>query len=532
MGIFNIGMLLGGLGLFLYGMTLTESSVRQLAGRTFKLFLRKHTQSRFKAIASGSLVTVILQSSSVVTLIVLAFVGAGVVTTENAFAVVIGSNLGTTFGSWLFATLGFKLEIAAFAFPLLAAGGLGYALFSSRKKLAAFGLFLLGFGMLFLGLDFMKDSVEKLATEFDISEYSHLPVVVFLLAGVLLTALIQSSTAMMAITLSTLNSGAISLEAALAVVAGSELGTTVKIMLGSLGGPMAKKQVAFGDMLFNAGTMLLAFALIFPFTWLMSRFGIGDPLIALVIFQTSINLAGIILVLPFFGKFTGFLKKRFTDSNGSLTEFVSKVNPAVPEAAGEALDKETRKFIERVVRLNRLAFGINGAKDEKPQGDYAREYENLKQLDGEILAFYSALREQEQTHEEREHTERLANAVRNAMYSAKGVKDIGHNLEELSSSADDTEHRQYEEFKKLQDDFWEKVIECSHAEAKQDPEKLSDIRNEIRETYEDLLRKIPGDAQKNGVNELSLSTLLNVNRELYSSNKALLNALKDLLLME
>ncbi|MEO6305419.1 MAG: Na/Pi symporter, partial [Bacteroidia bacterium] len=151
--------LCAGVGLFLFAMYLIEESLKNISGRNFKLFLQRITKNTWGAVAGGAIVTGILQSSSMVSLMVLAFVGAGVFTMKNALAIILGANLGTTLDSWLVATLGFKTNIEVVAYPAVFMGGLLLILFSKRKSIKYLSYFLFGFGLLFIGLSYMKTAM-------------------------------------------------------------------------------------------------------------------------------------------------------------------------------------------------------------------------------------------------------------------------------------------------------------------------------------------------------------------------------------
>ncbi|MEO5906399.1 MAG: Na/Pi symporter, partial [Saprospiraceae bacterium] len=214
--------LAAGIGLFLFAMYLLEESLKNLSGRNFKLFLQRSTKNRIGAVAGGAIVTGVLQSSSMVSLMVLAFVGAGVFTMKNALAIILGANLGTTLDSWLVATLGFKVDIEVAAYPALFICGMLLILFGNRKTIKYIAYFLFGFGMLFIGLSFMKTAMEEQVKVFDFSKYAGMSLAVFLLIGFIITTLVQSSSVTMALTLSALNAGAIPFPEAAAIVLGSE----------------------------------------------------------------------------------------------------------------------------------------------------------------------------------------------------------------------------------------------------------------------------------------------------------------------
>src|SRR5690606_27345529 len=155
----DIWLLLAGLGIFLFGIRLIEGAIAVLGGREFKRMLRTYTSRRFRAIVTGTVATLLLQSSTAVTLMVMAFVGAGIISLENSIGVVLGANIGTTATSWIVATIGFKLDIAEFALPFIGIGGLVLLFLGKSPRYNQVSHLLVGFGFLFLGLDQMKDSV-------------------------------------------------------------------------------------------------------------------------------------------------------------------------------------------------------------------------------------------------------------------------------------------------------------------------------------------------------------------------------------
>jgi phosphate:Na+ symporter len=532
----DIWKLIAGIGVFLFAMQHTESALKLLAGRSFKLFLRKHTTNRVKAMLSGALVTGILQSSSVVKFIMLSFLGAGIVSMRNALAVVLSANFGTTLDSWIVATLGFKVDIESFAYPAIGLGGIALMIFSSRKKVAAFCNFIIGFGLLFVGLAYMKDSMAGMVENYDMTRLSGYPLAVFLLAGIVITMLIQSSSATMIIVLSALAAGGIDLLAAAAVVTGAELGTTLKIMLGGLTGLAAKKRVALGDLIFNVVMVTLAFSFLRPLVLLVSEvFGIKDPLISLVLFQSLINFGTILLFFPFLDPFTRFLEKRFRDDHQSVALHIAKVSPEVPEAAVKALEKEARHFIQRAIDLNIHTFRIEDVAvpgyvtDPKKKPEPGKQYAELKLLHGEIMAFYSGMRRQELQGAEAAVAEALAGSVRNAMYSAKCMKDISHNVEELSASGNDFKYKWFLHTREKLGEFYHYVVSLLDEHNGEADKKIAAGMDEIRNYYDSFLDTIYKDGAHGKVNEVELSTLVNVNREIYSSCKALLHSLEDLI---
>src|SRR5690606_29051241 len=175
---------------------------------------------------------------------VAAFLGGGMMALSHSLGVMMGANLGTTVTAWMVATLGFKLNIADLSFPFLAIGTLTYLVMEGRPVLKNIGSFLIGFGLLFLGLDFMKDTIEQVAGQLELSTFAGLGLWVFLLIGLVITALIQSSSAMIVIVLSALHGDLITLYQAVAMVIGANIGTTSTVVLASLNGTADKRRLA------------------------------------------------------------------------------------------------------------------------------------------------------------------------------------------------------------------------------------------------------------------------------------------------
>lgn len=540
---FDIWKLLAGLGIFMFGMYFIEDSLKNLAGRGFKKFLKEQTTNPLKGILSGTLVTAILQSSSVVTLMVLAFVGAGILELRNAIGIIFGSNLGTTFTGWIVTSLGFKADIESFALPFIAFGGLALVIFPARQKAWEGGRFLLGFGFLFMGLDFMKTSIGDLASQVDLSLFQGWSPFLFFPIGFVLTAIIQSSSAAMIITLSALNTGIIGLEAAAAMVVGNDLGTTITVLLGGLKGTAAKKRVALSHFLFNIVTDLVALMVLYPLLYLLTELiGMKDPLFTLVAFHSSFNLLGIILMFPFIGMFARFLKKRYSSDNEQVSQYITKVSTNVPEAAIEVLRKDIIHLIGRVFYLNLTALNIdtglfalgNGRKNGEgvfKTDNYAKDYATVKQLEGELVEYYLQIQNEKLEGEEASTISRYIHAVRNAMVSTKDIKDIQHNVKEFESSSNDAKRGLYLFLKGQLNEFYLTLYEEYRSDNEAAHfERLADLLQENHKIYERMLKTIYQQIASKTLDEIEISTLLNVNREIYDANRALILAIKDVVL--
>ena len=278
--------LLGAVGLFLYGMKVMSEGLQKAAGDRLRNILSAMTRNRFTGTVTGFFITALIQSSSASTVMVVSFVNAGLMTLAQSMAVIMGANVGTTFTAWVIALFGFKVDISAFALPLI---GLAVPLlFSKKSKTKSIGEFTIGFAFLFMGLDMISKYVPDLQSNPEmfafLQRYASMgfgSVLIFCLVGVVVTMIIQSSAAMFAITLIMCSKGWITFDLACALVLGSNIGTTVTPLLASMSGNVAAKRTAMGHLLFNLLGTLWTLAVFFPFvelnSWITEEIGQGDP---------------------------------------------------------------------------------------------------------------------------------------------------------------------------------------------------------------------------------------------------------------
>ena len=286
MSILQIFTLLGALGMFLYGMNLMSSGLQKAAGDKLRGFLSAMTSNPFKRVMTGLGITAVIQSSSATTVMVVSFVNAGLLTLVQAIGVIMGANIGTTVTAWLVAWLGFKADISILAIPLMLFG----FLFSNSKKNQHknIGELIVGFSLLFLGLSFMKESVPNLSEtpqvlEFvkDWSSYGFTSVLIFLVFGTILTLVLQSSSATMAITLIMLSMGYIPFSMACAMVLGENIGTTITANIAASVGNTSAKRAAMSHTIFNVFGVIWALIFFQPFLGLVGiiieSFGLPNP---------------------------------------------------------------------------------------------------------------------------------------------------------------------------------------------------------------------------------------------------------------
>lgn len=434
----NLGL---GLGIFLYGMRQLEDGLASLGSQGIKRFLARSTRHPLGSVASGTLITAILQSSSMVSLIVLAFASAGMIPLFNAVGVILGANLGTTFTGWIVATFGFKLDLAAIALPLFGLAALGYVFMKKgSRRMAILGI-ALGLGILLFGLEQMKGAVADLPTLLDTQRLEGLNAFSYLLIGIALTAVIQSSSAMTMIALTALHSGLIDLNGAAAIVIGADIGTTSTTMLGSLSGPAVAKQLALAHFIYNLFVDVLAFFLLLPLLpVLLELVGVSDPLYGLVVFHSGFNLFGLFVFVPILKPFSAWLERRFQQPGQRYAIHLDEVPPAVSEAALVALHKQVQSLGQEVLSLSMEALHLNAsARQNEAVNDagrnraldypgFVKRYETCKAIEAEILQYCAELQAHPLATGVADAMRLLTDSTRDFIYAAKTLKDVADDL--------------------------------------------------------------------------------------------------------
>ena len=286
----NVFSVLGGLAMFLYGMALMSEGLQKSAGDRLRAFMAKMTSNAFKRVLTGTVVTCLVQSSSATTIMVVSFVNAGLLTLGNAIGVIMGANIGTTLTAWI-TSLGFSVNIALFAVPMM---GVGFVLHSSKKAtMKNIGQFLMGFAVMYVGLTFMKDCSNAILGEYQtgmmnffgsINGFGFWSILLFLVAGAVLTIVLQASSATMAITMLLAASGLIDFKLAVAMVLGENIGTTITANIAAAVANTSAKRAARAHTIFNIVGVIWVLAIFGPIVKLicviMTELGFQDPMAA------------------------------------------------------------------------------------------------------------------------------------------------------------------------------------------------------------------------------------------------------------
>ncbi len=539
---------LAGLGIFLFGMFMMEESIKLLSGRSFKILIRRYTGSRFKGLLAGIVSTAILQSSSAVSLMVLAFVGAGLVTLVNAIAVIMGAKVGTTITAWIVAVFGFKFKIEAFALPLIGLGGVGLIFLSKSPRYINISKLLISFGFLFHGLDFMKTSVEHLAGAIDIAALPTFGPFVYILAGILLTAIMQSSSATIAVVLTTLFSGIIDFQAGAAMVIGANVGTTVTILLGAIGGAPAKKRAAVSSLLFSTGTATVMVILLPLVFWLiLDVFAFADnPVLGVALFHTLFNVMGVIIFFPAIPFMAGRLERLFIEKKPVLTKYIINTPPEVPDAAIAALRKEISSqlhlsLVHIAVKYNiyRHAHRRTGTRKpgtNLPIMETVIHYEDLERLHAEIFAFYARIQAQPLDENESMRLEPLMRASRSIMNATRNFIDIMGEITDFGNDDNSFMQSMYQDFMNRLNHLKTRVetvmADASSRSSDMTPPNIENRLNSyffnVEEEDKQFIKACAGAVDKKIIRETEISRLLMANRLFTQSCRMIILSLQGL----
>ncbi|HQS67272.1 MAG TPA: Na/Pi symporter [Sulfuricurvum sp.] len=436
------------LGLFLFGMLYLEDSLKKAAGSAFKRWVKISTNTNAKALLTGGVATTLLQSSSAVTLMALSLIGAGIMTLQSGIGIIFGSNIGTTATGWIIALIGFKFNIKIIAMFMIGFGGIGSVLAGEGKSRHTFGA-IAGFGLIFLGIEGLKESFTALSSTINIETLQHYNIFVFVITGIILTAIIQSSSASIAIAQSALFTGVLSFEQSAALVIGANIGTTATVLIGALGGSADKKRSAVAHLLFNFSTGVVAFILLTPMLWLIKYTGLHESVEALALFHTLFNVTGVIIWYPMITPLSTWLMKHFDTPNPTPTLYIHNVSQSIPALAHEALRKEVVHLGSQVCAFAVWAIKIPPAEGLKHHASisklletyetpidvpYTTLYHELQRLQGDILEYASSLSAVIQLPNVREEFDQTLSMATQLIAASKYIKDLTEDITMLSES--------------------------------------------------------------------------------------------------
>ncbi|WP_171334482.1 Na/Pi cotransporter family protein [Acinetobacter stercoris] len=357
----TITQLCGGIGLFLLGMALMTDSLKEMAGETIRVWLSKFTGSTFKAVITGMVLTLIVQSSTATTLATIGFVSAGVLSFAHAIGVVIGASLGSTSTGWMVAFLGVKFSIAQIALPLIALGAI-LKLFA-KGRLALLGLTISGFGLIFFGIEILQIAMSDFASKVNLAQYSSdtfFSQCLIIVIGIVMTILMQSSSAAVTATIAALATNAIDLQQALCLVIGLNIGTVFTSVLAGISSTVDAKRTAAVHVFFKIIAAIFALFILMPvFLWLYKNntyVAAWDSIILVAAYHTCFSLAGILIFLPFLKKIEQLIVSLIPDRSPSILKLLDKTSLSVPALAISAANKVMNYCLYDVLSMVKKAI--------------------------------------------------------------------------------------------------------------------------------------------------------------------------------
>jgi phosphate:Na+ symporter len=463
-----------GVAIFLFGMLSLEEGFKAFSGGKLESLLHKSTDKTYKSIGFGILSTTIMQSSSLVSILTISFLSAGLIGLAQGIGIIFGANIGTTTGAWLVAGFGLKVKISAYAMPMLVFGVI--FIFQKSKSLKGIGYILAGLGFLFLGIHYMKDGFEAFKSTIDLASFSvsgFKGLFIFTGIGIFATVIMQSSHATLVLIITALSVGQITYENALALAIGANVGTTITAIIGSMSANIEGKRLAGAHLIFNLVTGLIAIIfikqLMLVVDWTSSIVGISEDnhTLKLAVFHTIFNFIGVLVMVPFIGKLVIFLEKTLKAEpakRGKSIAHAKYLNDSVlalPSTSMVAIIKESQNLYKNAFTI--ISRGLNLKKsniissmdlEEVIKISYSDkpinidEYYNrkIKSIYGEIIDFTTKA----QSHMPPIYIEELYKiklANRDIVEAVKDTKHLQKNMVKYTKSTNKHIREEYEKIK-------------------------------------------------------------------------------------
>ncbi|MBZ0326193.1 MAG: Na/Pi symporter [Altibacter sp.] len=471
----NFKTISAGVAILLFGMIMLEDGFKEFTKGPLQKILKNATSRLYKSIPVGAFVTALLQSSSLVSVITISFISAGLISLSGGLGLIFGANIGTTATAWLVAVFGLNIKISALAMPMLIFG----IIFSFQKtnSLKGIGNILAGLGFFFLGIHFMKDGFDVFKEYIDLTEYAvsgFLGVIIYCFLGIVITTILQSSSATLALILTALAAGQIEYENALALAIGANIGTTITAILGSLTANVAGKRLAGAHLVFNFATGIVALVFIYPLAdlvdYLSILFGIGakEFILKLALFHTIFNVIGVIIMLPFIKLLEKVLLKIFKERQDRDVDEPKYLNESVlefPESTISALLKESEYLFQNAI-FEIVAHALNihrsdiiseekikkvvkkSKKDMKTNVDELY-YRKVKKIYGKIILFASKGQSMLlMTEGQNKLISQIKTANRIMVEIIREIEELGKNVSKYQNSDNVHIQKKYNKFRK------------------------------------------------------------------------------------
>ena len=524
-----------GVAIFLFGMLFLEEGFRAFTGGILEKLLKQTTDRTWKSLSFGIITTTIMQSSSLVSVISISFISAGLISLVAGIGIIFGANIGTTTGAWLVAGFGLKVKISAYAMPMLVFGIV--LAFQKSKYLKGIGSVLAGLGFLFLGIHHMKEGFDAFRGNFDLAAFAvegYPGLFLFAGIGVAATVVMQSSHATLVLIITALAAQQITYENALALAIGANLGTTITAIIGSLSSNVEGKRLAGAHFIFNAVTGLIAIVFISQFVlavnWISTTVGIAadNYTLKLAVFHTVFNVVGVVVMVPFIQKMADFLCRFFAEPKEDLAEpkYLSDAAIEFPDTVLESVRKEVWHLFDSAFEL--MAHGMNLHRSEILKSENLEETINkdrevhvfdldalydskVKVLYGAIVDFISRSQTQLPSGFS-EELYRFRNAAADIVECVKHVKHFRKNATEYLVSDNDYIRNEYNKIRYMLASIMREIYSLREASDKgEEPDLLGldTFKLEVEQSRQALNRKVDTYLQDHNITPHMATSLLN-----------------------
>lgn len=523
-GILKTLILIGALGFFIFGMKIMSEGIQKAAGNKLRQILGAMTSNRFKGVFTGFVTTSLVQSSSATTVMVVSFVNAGLLTLMQAVGVIMGANIGTTLTAWLISVFGFKVDIAAFALPLIAIGI--PLMFTNKNRLKSWGEVLIGFAILFMGLEFLKESVPDLKNNPEALEFiKHISgsglhhLLLAILIGTIVTIVVQSSSAAMAITIILCNEGYIPFEMACGMVLGENIGTTITANMAAIVANVHAKRAARAHFIFNTfGVIWMIFAFdlfIYGIDTYMSNSGEGSPLsvqearpVALSIFHTSFNIINLLMMVWFIPFIVKIVIKMVPSKGGIDQEFhldyIQSGLMSTPELSILEAKKEIAKFGKITSRMSRFTQEIMVEIDKKKKEKLYERIQKYEEITDRVEVEVGRYLEKVSEGDMSNATSLQVRSMLSIINDLERIGDIFYQMSKVLERKEEEkiwftpeQRNNLKSMFKLIDESFEIMVENLNSEyekvnletANQKENEINEYRNELRKNHLENIEK-------------------------------------------
>jgi phosphate:Na+ symporter len=471
----NFKTVAAGVALLLFGMGMLEEGFKVFTKGPLQNILKKSTDKLYRSITAGAVVTAIIQSSSLVSVITISFISAGLLSLSGGLGLMFGANIGSTATAWLVAGFGLKIDIAASAMPMIIFGLI--FTFQKKENLKGTGNVLAGLGFFFLGIYFMKAGFAVFNTQINLTEYAVLGfkgVLLYTGIGIVITVVLQSSTASLVLVLTALAAGQIEYKNALALAIGANIGTTVTAVLGALNSNIAGKRLAAAHLIFNVLTGVVALALIYPLAKLVNNIADlvniseTDYTLKLALFHTIFNILGVIIMVPFIKKLEIFLLKLFKENKNKEIDEPKYLNEAILKFPGtliSSLSKESIDLYKNTI-FEIVAHSLNIHRNQITSNEKIKKiiqdsseqmhvdidqlyYNKVKNIYGQIINFAAKGQENlKLTNDQNKQLTHIKVANRTMVQIINDAKGLAKNVAIFSNSNNEHIKKEYDKFRK------------------------------------------------------------------------------------